>query len=111
MKRTQILQEIRKMEFERDYAGWRSKRLTQDQAAHILGVTARVFRRYINRFTDESLESLYDTPNASLPYFSIFTPYPVQHNINICGLSVSMFVVGFSTMSLEFNHFSLYAAF
>ena len=48
------------MEFERDYAGWRSKRLTQDQAAHILGVTERVFRRYINRFTDESLESLYD---------------------------------------------------
>ena len=48
------------MEFERIYTGWRSKRLTQDQAAAILGVTARTFRRYINRYIDEGLEGLYD---------------------------------------------------
>ncbi len=60
MKRAQLLQEIRKMEFERIYTGWRSKKFTQEQAAHVLGVSARTFRRYINRYTDEGLEGLYD---------------------------------------------------
>ena len=41
MKRAQVLQEIRKMNFERIYTGWRAKRLTQDQAASLLGVSSR----------------------------------------------------------------------
>jgi transposase len=60
MKRAQILQEIRKMEFERIFTGWRAKRLTQDQAASILGVSSRTFRRYINQYTEEGIEGLYD---------------------------------------------------
>ena len=60
MKRAQVLQEIRKMEFERIYTGWKAKRLTQDQAASILGVSSRTFRRYINQYTEEGLEGLYD---------------------------------------------------
>ncbi|MBU0974031.1 MAG: helix-turn-helix domain-containing protein [Proteobacteria bacterium] len=60
MKRAQVLQEIRKMEFERLYTGWRSKKLTQEQAARILGVSDRTFRRYIYRYDDEGIEGLYD---------------------------------------------------
>ena len=36
MKRAQVLQEIRKMRFERVYTGWIYKKLTQEQAASIL---------------------------------------------------------------------------
>ncbi len=60
MKRAQVLQEIRKMNFERIYTGWRTKRLTQDQAASLLGVSSRTFRRYINQYTQEGIEGLYD---------------------------------------------------
>jgi transposase len=60
MRRAQVLQEIRKMEFERIYTGWRARRLTQDQAASILGVSSRTFRRYINQYNEDGIDGLYD---------------------------------------------------
>jgi len=38
MKRTVLKQEIRKMRFEEVYGGWQKKRLSQEEAAQILGV-------------------------------------------------------------------------
>ena len=38
MKPTQVLQEIRKIRFEEAYEGWNEGRLTQVEAARILGV-------------------------------------------------------------------------
>ncbi len=38
MKRTEWLQETRKMRFEEAYDGWQGNRLTQEEAAQILGV-------------------------------------------------------------------------
>ncbi len=35
MRRTELLQEIRKMRFEEAYAGWNAERLTQDEAGMI----------------------------------------------------------------------------
>jgi hypothetical protein len=52
MKRTQLLHEIRKMRFEKAYYGWKQKRLTQVEAARLLGVCERTFRRCINRYED-----------------------------------------------------------
>lgn len=49
MRRTEILQEIRRMRFAEAYFGWSEDRLTQAEAARILGVCERTFRRYINR--------------------------------------------------------------
>jgi len=43
MKRTEILQENRKMRFEEAYGGWQKKRLSQDEAAEILGYVAGHF--------------------------------------------------------------------
>ena len=37
MKRTELLQEIRKMRFEEAHEGWESGRLTQAEAARLLG--------------------------------------------------------------------------
>jgi hypothetical protein len=38
MRRTELLQEIRKMRFEKAYEGWQRARLTQEEAALLLGV-------------------------------------------------------------------------
>lgn len=48
------------MRFEEAYDGWRSRRLTQAEAAMILGVSDRSFRRYVDRFEDSGLEGLAD---------------------------------------------------
>ncbi len=60
MRRTEILQEIRKMRFEEVYFGWNESRLTQEEAARILGVCDRTFRRYIDRYEHGGMEGLSD---------------------------------------------------
>ena len=37
MTRTQVLQEIRRMRFKEAYGGWQERRLTQEEAARLLG--------------------------------------------------------------------------
>jgi transposase len=48
------------MRFEEALTGWRGKRLTQAEAARMLGVCERTFRRYVDRYEDEGLEGLVD---------------------------------------------------
>src|SRR3990167_1501811 len=60
MKRTALLQEIRKMRFEEAHEGWQKGRLRQEEAARLLGVCERTFRRYIDRFEEAGLEGLID---------------------------------------------------
>jgi len=60
MRRTELLQEIRKMRFEEAYRSWTERRLRQEEAARLLGVCERTFRRYIDRYEDEGLEGLID---------------------------------------------------
>jgi len=60
MKRTRLLEEIRKMRFEETYRAWTEKRLTQEEAAKILGVADRTFRRYLAKYEAEGLEGLID---------------------------------------------------
>jgi transposase len=60
MRRTEMQQEIRKMRFEEMYVGWNERRLTQEEAAQILGICERTFRRYIERYEDKGLVGLSD---------------------------------------------------
>ena len=60
MRRTEMLQEIRKMRFEEVYLGWTESRLTQEEAGLILGVSDRTFRRHIDRYTEGGVEGLLD---------------------------------------------------
>lgn len=60
MKRTEVLQEVRKMRFEEAYEGWKRRRLTQEEAARLLGVCERTFRRYTIRYEDKGMEGLID---------------------------------------------------
>ena len=60
MSRSRWLQETRQMRFENVYERWSFKRLTQEEAAQLLGVCERTFRRYIDRYEDAGLEGLLD---------------------------------------------------
>ena len=60
MKKTELLQEVRKMRFEEAYKGWEKGRLTQTEAAMLLGVCDRTFRRYLLRYEDKGMEGLID---------------------------------------------------
>ena len=60
MRRTELLQEIRTMRFTEAFDGWQERRLSQAEAARLLGVHERTFRRYIDRYHDEGLAGLAD---------------------------------------------------
>ncbi len=48
------------MRFAEAYGGWQERRLTQEEAARLLGVCERTFRRYVDRYEDEGLDGLVD---------------------------------------------------
>lgn len=60
MTRTAVYREVRKMRFGEVYEGWKEGRLTQENAAAILGVCSRTFRRYLCRYEEEGSEGLSD---------------------------------------------------
>jgi hypothetical protein len=60
MKRTIWLQETKRMRFKEAYGDWQQNRLTQEEAALILGVSDRTFRRYIDRYEESGLEGIAD---------------------------------------------------
>ena len=60
MRPTEVLQEIRKMRFKEAYDGWQAKRLSQEEAARMLGITDRSFRRYRDRYEAQGVEGLLD---------------------------------------------------
>ena len=48
------------MRFAEAYGGWQERRLSQEEAARLLGVCERTFRRYVDRYEDEGLDGLAD---------------------------------------------------
>jgi len=48
------------MRWDEAYNGWQDKRLTQEEAAQLLGVCDRTFRRHIDRYEEEGLDGLLD---------------------------------------------------
>ena len=60
MSRCRYVQENRKMRFEEAYQGWTGGRLTQAEAALLLGQCERSFRRHAERYRADGLEGLLD---------------------------------------------------
>jgi len=60
MRPAEWLQEVRMRRFREAYGGWRERRLSQEEAARILGVSDRTFRRYVEQYDDGGLEALVD---------------------------------------------------
>jgi len=48
------------MRFEEAYSDWTSNKINQEEAARLLGVCERTFRRYINRYEEEGFDGLID---------------------------------------------------
>jgi len=48
------------MRFEEAYEGWQARRLTQEEAARLLGVCERTFRRYVDRYEEDGVQGLID---------------------------------------------------
>ena len=55
MSRTRKLQEMRMMYFEEIFSKWQARKLTQEDAARLLGVSTRTFRRYARRYEEDSV--------------------------------------------------------
>ena len=60
ISRARYMQENRKMRFQEAFDGWSQGRLTQAEAALLLGQCERSFRRHIERFEADGLEGLLD---------------------------------------------------
>ncbi len=60
MRRTEVLQGIRRMKFEEVLGRTRSRTLSQAEAASVLGVSERTFRHWRGRFVAEGAAGLYD---------------------------------------------------
>ena len=60
MRRTELLQEVRKVRFEEILEIWTEKQITQEEAARMLGVSDRSFRRYLGRYRENGLDGLMD---------------------------------------------------
>ncbi len=60
LSRAQLLRETRKMRFKEAYEGWQGARLTQEEAALMLGMSDRNFRRYVVRYEAQGLQGLMD---------------------------------------------------
>ncbi|MDH3974039.1 MAG: helix-turn-helix domain-containing protein [Deltaproteobacteria bacterium] len=62
MRRTELLQELRKVRFEEIYRMWTEKSITLEEATQILGVSDRTFRHYIDRYDNKGIEGLRGKP-------------------------------------------------
>lgn len=60
MQPTALREEIKQMRFAEAYRGWTERSLTQEEAARLLGVCARTFRRYLDRYDEAGLAGLRD---------------------------------------------------
>ncbi len=58
MGKASLLQEKRDMLFEEGCGVWTERRLTQEEAAHLLGVCPRTFRRWADRHEKSGIEWL-----------------------------------------------------
>ena len=60
MRWTEVLQGLRRMRFEDIYGRWQERRLSQAEAAEILGMSERTFRRWRDRYDADGIEGLAD---------------------------------------------------
>jgi len=97
MRDIKLLQEIRTMQFEEIYKLRTERRLSVVEAAELLGVHERTFRRWCRRYEEEGAEGLYDHRLDKVAYNAA----PVDEVITLLEL--------FETRYLDFNisHFMI----
>lgn len=71
MKPAEVLQEIRKMRFESIYQQRSERGLTIEQAADLLGIHERTFRRWVKRYEAEGAQGLADIRLGKLAHNAV----------------------------------------
>ena len=64
----ELQRRVIKMRFEDTYSKYTKGRLTQSEAAEILGVSDRTFRRYMTRYKEDGISGLDDKRIAKASY-------------------------------------------
>ena len=60
MRGTKTVQQIRTVQFEKLYEAWKAKRMTQREAAELLDMNERTFRRHVVRYESGGAEGVKD---------------------------------------------------
>ncbi|MFT7533993.1 MAG: transposase, partial [Gammaproteobacteria bacterium] len=60
MNQAAFQERLRQMRFKEAYEGYQSNRLSQSEAATLLGICDRSFRRYMHRYEDSGMDGLLD---------------------------------------------------
>jgi len=87
MKPTELLQGIRQMRFKEAYEGWHAGELTQAEAARLLGMCDRSFRRYLARYDEFDMQGLIDKRIEQISHRRA----PVDEVMKIVGLYSSQY--------------------
>ena len=75
MKPTELLQEIRKMRFKEAYEGWHARELTQNEAARLLGMCDRSFRRYLARYEEFDMQGSLLSGDSKISFSNLLMRY------------------------------------
>lgn len=75
------------MRFEEAFELWQSRTLTQEEAAQLLGVCDRTFRRYVDRFEEDGLQGLMDKRMDQISHLKA----PVDEVMALAGLYKEQF--------------------
>jgi hypothetical protein len=79
MNRTKLLQETRLIRFEDTHQDWLIGRLTQEEAAWLLGVRDRTFCRYMARYEENGVDGLLDNRLSTVSlssFIAVFMSIP-----------------------------------
>ena len=89
MRRTEWLQETRMRRFQEAYDRWSERRLTQEEAGRLLGVTERTFRRYVDRYEEGGLDALRDQRLLQLSCGPSSRTFPYAQDLSLHQFAVA----------------------
>ncbi|ACL05271.1 hypothetical protein Dalk_3583 [Desulfatibacillum aliphaticivorans] len=76
MSRTKWLQETRIMRFLEAYSCWTESRLSQTEAARLLGMSDRTFPHYVDRCQEEGEKGVWKTVTLKLSFLFLMKSAP-----------------------------------
>ena len=99
MRRTEQVQGLRLMKFEEVYGRTHRGGLSQAEAAEVLGVSERTFRRWRDRYEAEGADGLYDRRLGRLS--ARRAPVDEVARVDVVARTQVVLVIGCSTSDLD----------
>ena len=92
------------MRFEETYSVWTEKRMSQEEAARILGVCPRTFLRYINRYQESEMNGLLDKRLTQTSLVDKVVALIRQYEGRYCGWNVKHFYIEIASTDYQQGH-------